>query len=64
MLKAIAKRRGISVVELIRTYIAWGLMRTTARATPAIFEKCRRKDVMKDSLIAAREGKLNDVSQR
>jgi hypothetical protein len=26
MLKAIAKRRGISVVELIRTYIAWGLM--------------------------------------
>ena len=26
MLKAIAKRRGISKVELIRTYIAWGLM--------------------------------------
>jgi hypothetical protein len=25
MLKAIAKRRNTSVVELIRTYIAWGL---------------------------------------
>jgi hypothetical protein len=34
MLKAIAKRRGISVVELIRTYIAWGLMEDDSARCP------------------------------
>ena len=34
MLKAIAKRRGINVVELIRTYIAWGLMEDDSARRP------------------------------
>jgi hypothetical protein len=34
MLKAIAKRRNTSVVELIRTYVTWGLMEDDGARRP------------------------------
>jgi len=34
MLKAIAKRRKTSVAELIRTYVAWGLMEDDGARRP------------------------------
>ena len=34
MLKAIAKRRKTSVVELIRCYVAWGLMEDDSARRP------------------------------
>jgi predicted DNA-binding ribbon-helix-helix protein len=34
MLKAIAKRRGTTVAELIRTYVTWGLEEDDARRHP------------------------------
>jgi len=34
MLKAIAERRGTTVVELIRTYVTWGLMEDDSKRRP------------------------------
>ena len=34
MLRAIAKRRNTTVVELIRTYVAWGLMEDDSARRP------------------------------